>query len=76
MKVLVKHTQACWVDFYHEVEIDEYTSPSDVNDVAENAYMDGEGDYIGPCIGDSIGFLDDSINRVDSLPCTLETVNE
>lgn len=62
MKVLVRETQACYVDFYHEVDCD--------GDAIE-AVQSGDYDYIGCVIKDNVDCHDPCFDIVDSLPCNI-----
>lgn len=66
MKVLVKETMACWVDFYHEVEVD------DCEDRAIDALRNGEAEYIGCEVLRNLDYCESEVEIVDSLPCTVE----
>lgn len=72
MKVLLKETRACWVDFYLEVEIDDSTEPQYYNDAALDEVYEGHTEYIGCAIGDSMDHCDSYAEVVDSLPCNIE----
>jgi len=75
MKVLVKETRACWVDFYLEVEIDDSTEPQYYSDAALDQIDDGGAHYLGSDVQDSLEFCDSYTEIVDSLPCNMEVAS-
>jgi hypothetical protein len=72
MKVLIRETMACFVDFYHEVEIDDSTDESDVTEAAIDKVSDGEYDYIGHEVQDCIDYYEACTEVVDSLPFSID----
>ena len=76
MKVLLKESKACWVDFYYEIEIDDSTEPQYYNEAANDTYDEGEYEYLGSNVQDGIDFYSSHAKVVDSLPCSMESSNE
>lgn len=72
MKVLVRETRACWIDFYLEVDVPDGANESETYDIAIDAVYEGHAEYIGSTTGDSLDFCDSSLAIVDSLPFNIE----
>ncbi len=72
MKVLIKESSMCWVDFYHEVEIDDNTKDEDIHECAFHQFYEDGSEYQGHTVQDSIGFCDNESAIVEFLPCNIK----
>lgn len=66
MKKVICQRRACWVDFYHEVEVDGN------DDDAFEEWFECGGEYLGHTVADSIEFMDDYTEILDSAPSNIK----
>lgn len=66
MKKLVRLRLACWVDFYHSVD------DADSDEQAEDLVLEGDSDYIGYKICDSLDGGQEFAEVVDCLPAGMK----
>ena len=68
MIVTIKETRATWVDYFVQVVIDDDTGPDDILEAAQDAQENGEYEYVGCAVGDSLEFVDSESEIVDCVP--------
>ncbi len=69
MRFIVKDEQAIWVHEFYAVEVENPDSDAATQrDQAEEAYYNGEYDYLGYTLQDSVDFLERGIKSIEAMP--------